>query len=324
MTSELDRFEDRSLARRRSRREMRVDHGLRALTEHRKQMDDARSVLLGDGAREIFMAWPRRAPYPHPASPMWQLPDATQETYARNPLKAVVWQLRFHPILKIPERIPEFQERVRSHFPRYQVIEGQKVDVRMQPMTPAFQMRRETSHLFGSGDNQTTVSLGREAISITESNHHSRERLIETVELALKALAGAGIDVLPTRLGLRYVNLIDREAIGKDLGRAVEWRDLVNDRFLQLPFVDLDATTTFYSEVTSEKDPGVMTLRYGLLSDDGSQPTFRLDADRYEQGTASVTSVVSRIREFAADIFAVFQQAAGRTLLEWMEARDAA
>jgi uncharacterized protein (TIGR04255 family) len=254
---------------------------------------------------------------------MWQLPNAAQKTYAQNPLKTVVWQLRFHPILKVPERVPEFQERVRSRFPRYQVVEGQKVDVRMLPAAPSFQMRRETSFLFGSADNLTTISLGREAISITENHHRSRDHLVEAVEHALEALAGARVDVRPTRLGLRYVNLIDREIIERDLRRSVGWQDLVNSRFLQLPYVDLDDATTFYSEVTSTKEPGAMTLRFGLLSDGGLPPMFRLDADRYDEHTESVGSIVPSIREFAADIFAVFQRAAGHVLLEWMETRDA-
>ena len=50
----------------------------------------------------------------------WRLPEHDLHTYPRNPLVAVVAQLRFDPILKIADRVADFQDRVRARFPKFE------------------------------------------------------------------------------------------------------------------------------------------------------------------------------------------------------------
>ena len=65
-------------------------------------------------------------------------PDTPRETYRHNPLKEVICQLRFPPILKITTASPaEFQEKIRSNFPLY------------SPESPTESLPKEINEILG-------------------------------------------------------------------------------------------------------------------------------------------------------------------------------
>lgn len=141
------------------------------------------------------------------------------------------------------------------------------------------------------------------------------------MELIVNALDLVYRPVSPTRLGLRYVNVIDRGRIGTDLRRPVEWNDVVTDAFLQMPADSADLEgTRFAFEVSSPIEPGAMTVKYGLLPSDDGSLTFRLDVDRYRDDDLRVPGLVGDLRVFSDDIFRVFATVAGPALTAWMEA----
>lgn len=249
---------------------------------------------------------------------MWDLPIQEHQTFARNPLDTVVCQLRFHPILKVPARVPDFQDAIRGRFPQFQEVEAQKVDVQIQTATPALQVRRERTYLFRTLDSKTVVSLASESLSVTEHNHVSRAILLDDVAQACDALNSVYEPVAATRLGLRYINQVERGQVAADLHREVRWSDLVREEFLRFPLTTTDNDTLFYSEATSARDPGAMTLRYGLLSEGSKPPRFRLDVDRFTDNPGDMPSVRQHLDNFATDIFSVFRSAAAEGLVEWM------
>lgn len=249
---------------------------------------------------------------------MWKLPDHERIIFARNPLETVVFQLRFHPILKVPSKVADFQDAIRGRFPRYQEVEMQRVDA----SPPAVAVSREAAYLFHSADKKTSVTLARDSLSITEKDHHRRETMIEGIDLAVQALHRLYSPVAATRVGLRYVNIIDRDHVRADLGHSVEWTDLLHDEFLQFPLVEVDDNTRFYAEATSPREPGALTLRYGLLAEAAQPSRFRLDIDRFSEEPGAVgAATVALVTNFARDINAVFRSAANGGLLRWMEAQ---
>lgn len=249
---------------------------------------------------------------------MWDLPQHSHETYTRNPLDTVVWQLRFHPILRIPEQVARFQETIRGRFPGFQEMEGQAVDVQLQSAGPALNVRRQRGYVFRSHSESCILSLSRDSISLTEQQHRSRSEFLDDVQYSLDALIAIYAPIASTRIGLRYLNRVDRDVVSKELNSAVSWPDLVNDQFFRQPLVQPDDDTRFYSEVTSPMEPGTMTLRYGLVSDGAPNPRFRIDVDRSIENQVDLGTHASQLKTFADDIYSVFRAAAGDALLDWM------
>ena len=184
-----------------------------------------------------------------------------------------------------------------------------------------FQTRLQRELRFSSERDRATVVLGTEAVAIEYGQHRERAVLLTDLRMVLDALNADFAPIVPSRLGLRYINIIDRERIAADLGRGVDWGDLVTPPYLQIPcgMADL-AGTQFGAEINSNIDGGAMTVRYGLLSTpDRQTPAYRLDVDRYQEQGVQAEGVVGLIERFSSDIFRVFMTAAGPVLIQWME-----
>lgn len=251
----------------------------------------------------------------------WTLPTQPHQRFDRNPLAAVIAQLRFDPILKIAAGVPDFQDKIRARFPLYEERDVQVVEVAL-PGMDGVRTRQVREHRFRARNEPTTVVLGDQSVAIEYLAHQHRDVLFRDVELVVGALKNTFHDVSPTRFGLRYVNVIDRERIETDSGTASAWVELLDASFLQMPaeLADLESTR-FAMEIASEMRTGAMTLRYGLLPNPEGRLVFRLDVDRYREETFDVTDVEQTLRAFADDVFQVFMAAAGERLLSWMRGK---
>lgn len=248
----------------------------------------------------------------------WSLSAPEHTVFPRNPLVVVVAQLRFHPILKVADRLADFQDVVRERFPAFQVRASRTVEFR-EPV--GLDVRDEQQFVFLSADGLTTLYLSPTSLGFDCRAHHERADLHHDFGLAMRALLAAHKSVAPTRLGLRYVNAIHRERIERDLGRPVAWSELVTPSFRRVPGdAPLDESTQFASEVTSGTGGlGQLTARCALVSPPGSTGReFRLDFDRYAESGVTADTVDSLLTSFADDIYALFRSAAGPGLEEWM------
>lgn len=252
----------------------------------------------------------------------WTLQDYPVTTFKRNPLATVVVQLRFHPILKINEHYADVQDRLRGRFPRYQAVEAQAIEMNFDaPSGPVASVKSQTVHQFLATNEPTVATLDPSSVSIEYSAHKQRETLISDFSLALSALLPYA--PVPTRLGLRYVNILPKETFKH--GSEFSWSGLLSPDFAQVPagLAAVDPTTNYLAEVTAPRTPGKMTVRYGVLPEPGNlRQHFRLDIDRFEEGGVDLDKVQVTLDQFAVDIYHVFRKAAGPALIEWMEGKS--
>jgi len=248
---------------------------------------------------------------------VWKLERKEHRVYPRNPLAAVVADLRFHPILKIGSKVPDFQEAVRSVFTEYQEQAQQFVAV--QPFGP-MQVTQGMGYIFRKSNGTAALTLTTTSLTLDSRQHADRDQLINEACLGFDALLALYKPVSAIRFGLRYINIIDRQPISSDLGHAVDWGDLVTDKFCSVPSGLADADGSLYSvEVSSPMSEGGLTVRYGLLPDaKDNREKFRFDSDRYVDGPVDTSQVRGLLARFADDIYAVFMAAKGPALEEWM------
>lgn len=254
----------------------------------------------------------------------WTLKAIENKVFSRNTLAVVMGQLRFHPILLIRQKegIGAFQMKIRKRFPRYAETATNVIVARPDHSGSAiaFDAQQEPQYIFSTEDDKTRIVLGTDSLSVENKAHEDRRQLIEDIELAISVLRKVYGALSAARLGLRYINLISKERIEKDLNRALSWKEIISGQFVALPdVVDLDGTL-FYSEITSSvKSDGALTLRHGLLKDqENNSLHFRIDADRYINGAYDIDRTRDKLMSFSDDIFAMFMTAAGPALLEWM------
>ena len=251
----------------------------------------------------------------------WTLAKHPVKTFRKNTLATVVVQLRFHPILKIAEHYADFQEKLRPRFPGYEAVEAQTIDFNLASAAgPAAFVRTERVHRFSAIDEPMVAVLDTTSVSIEYAAHKERATLLDDFKLVLKALQAHA--PVPVRLGLRYVNLIDPKKLATHPGVELPWSELLTPQFAAVPggLASIDETTNYLAEVTAPLTRGKMTVKYGLLRPRGAQDQhFRLDTDRFVEGTIGIEEVPDLLEQFSDDIFQVFMMAAGPKLIEWME-----
>ncbi len=251
---------------------------------------------------------------------IWKIPKREYRVYDRNPLDTVIAQVRYEPILRIGagDGIPKFQDAVRASFPAFAQKQIQALEVSLPNQV---QVQQDQVFQFMRKDDICKVELVKDNVSITTRDHASRQQLVDDIETVTKALKETYAPIVTTRLGVRYVNIVDRKQISGDLGRDVSWQQLVTDEYLRIPadVADLDSTL-FMNEITSPLDSGALTLRYGfpLPSDPQNEPQFRFDIDRYIEGQVDISDAPEIMRQFTDDIFGLFHTFPGIELVEWM------
>lgn len=240
-------------------------------------------------------------------------------------LAVVVAQIRFHPILKVsdPGRLAQFQDLVRPRFPGYEIVDGESLEVGPQ----GIRVVKAPAHRFLAADGEAAVlSINTASLSVEYSQHRERDVCLADAKMALDALERVYAPIVPTRLGLRYVNAIDRERVSLELGRSIAWNELLASSFAEPPgaIASLDDSTNFVAEITSACARGAMTLRYGAITDQGTKAQqFRIDTDRFIDGQVALGEIQGLLKAFSDDIFQLFMTAAGPALLEWMGKRHA-
>lgn len=149
--------------------------------------------------------------------------------YAHNPLAEVVCQLRFDRLVELDSSEPAaFQAALSSSaYPARSVEESVSISLIAKngpvnvpqlptPPTRVFQ--------FATADSSSRVSLCSDFLALTTNSYESwgdfQPRMFELVELLAKSYPNA----VPKRLGLRYKDVIEREALGLE---GIPWHELV-------------------------------------------------------------------------------------------------
>ena len=104
----------------------------------------------------------------------WTVRAQPHKVFVRNPLVAVIVELRFFPILKLAEKdkVADFQELVRATFPAFQDVTRQLVNV--GPAAPV-EVRSERLLHFAKQDASSTLTLSTSSLAV-ESRRQQASR----------------------------------------------------------------------------------------------------------------------------------------------------
>ncbi len=240
-----------------------------------------------------------------------EFPHRPRAVYGRNPLVEVVCQLRFPRLLLLDREVPsEFQSTIGKEFPIVDSREEVKLSLSEGAISSTPMSRRQI-YDFSTSDKNFTVSLCSDFLAVKTNNYNRWEDFHSVLKRALHALTSSYDILYFTRIGLRYVNIIDKSMIG--LGDA-KWSDLLRTPALGL-LADDDIPLGDVGEQSSTTlirlNEGKVTVRTGLnFPNPEGPPRFVVDSDFFFED--QVEGV-----EHAIDILGSYNRAAGNAF-RWL------
>jgi len=234
-------------------------------------------------------------------------PDSRWVIFNKNPLKQVICQLRFPPILAITSQEPvAFQELVRGTHPGYEraltIIPKAFADLLASLPVPQNVLPEGIVYKFFTLDRKTEIDLTRDSVSVATTSYKRWEEFEAVIRLAKEALETTYEPTSYSRIGLRYIDVIERETCGLS---QVPWKDLIKSSVVGLLAESHTNITDHIAAMNSQTlftlglpDENLM-VRNGFMSAtaEGTQQ-YGIDADFYKEGNSASGEVLAILRRF--------------------------
>lgn len=235
-------------------------------------------------------------------------PPADRVLYAHAPLTQVICQIRFPSILRIESQAPaDFQDRIRSTFPGFEQIQGpggQQIPPQIVQMLGL--QGSGMSYNFKTEDDAYMVSLSGSFISLTCNAYDRWEDFESNLSLVMNAFVDIYKPSFYSRIGLRYINVIDRDGLKLS---DVPWSELLRPELvgtLSMPQWEARAIEARSNvRVHMSNDEGTIFLQHGLNKIDGVNAlSYVIDFDFYRDKKTEVGN--------AAEVLGKFHERSGR------------
>jgi len=236
-------------------------------------------------------------------------PHSQRVIYERCPLAEVVAQLKFQPILRIDSEAPAaFQETIRATYPQYANV-PQPLPVGVPPNTPPqiVSMMQGlgaahlgTRHRFASQDGRWEVFLARESLELRTIKYDRWEDFRQRLEQLRESLQRIYAPGAYLRIGLRYVDVIRRSALGL---QDVPWSELLTPHIagvLASPELAPSIDGTGSQTHCSLGDNTFLTIKALLVkhATEGPELCFMIDADFHTHQTTEIADAANRLDGF--------------------------
>jgi len=263
-------------------------------------------------------------------------PAAERVIFQKNPLKEVVCQLMFPPILKIDAEIPAgFQEKIRDEFPNY--IEGPSARVTGPPaiqgviplpiqrqldiLKMVAESTAEKIYEFYSEDEDWKLTLSRTFIALTTKKYKRWEKFYEKLKKPLVALTNIYAPAYYNRVGLRYKNIISRSDIGLDKS---SWTELLKPFILCLlatPEIrDSVQNYTCVNEISlDDKESIVRLIIKRVEKEDNREECLMLDSDFIITKRVEIDAVAEKLKYFNIQAACLMQWCISKKLYEALD-----
>jgi len=246
-----------------------------------------------------------------------RFPDSQRVTYERTPLVEVICQLRYSKILRIEKEVPsEFQDSIRSEYPRLEISKGIEVAMPMGSDAPPIALSRGQSYDFWDKERAWKLVLTSDFIALSTNSYTKWEVFRKRLTTAVDALAQRyGVSEF-TRVGLRYKDVVIRNDLNlggrqlRDLLRHDFMGILASDQFEENDFQEALSIIAF----SLDDDIGECRVRHGLARKPDSEDIgYLIDADFYNENSTETANVM--------DTLDAYNREAGR-LFRWCISDD--
>jgi len=248
--------------------------------------------------------------------------------YDSNPLADVICQLRFPEILAISAQPPvEFQEAIRSEFPQFQRRqETPAPKITGVPGNFTLQNQPGTiNYQFASADGLWRINLTGKFISLTCSRYTCWEDFAEKLDKPLAAFIRIYKPAYFERIGLRYLNVISRQALSLE---GTPFSRLISPYYLG-PLAEADVNEVSTSRCTIDLEMAIrggcrvkLHAGPGLVKRPGKEDNevkFIFDQDLFMPGQIPANLVAGAMQTLHAQAWSIFRGAVTDTLHDAMD-----
>lgn len=256
-------------------------------------------------------------------------PQSPRVVFDRNPLQEVVCQLKFPTILEIKTSEPaSFQNRLRQGYPLYSREENHGFPTAGMPKSiadiiaqlPIARRGEDVVHKFLTEDSARVISLSPEFLAVTENDYHRWEQFRNEIESAKSALEDEYGPAFYSRIGLRYVDIIDREMLG--LGDT-SWDSLIEPSVIGMLGAGevgksvREMRSVVLVELGDARVPeGQVRVRHGLVGLENGHDVYKVDVDLFTEERSAVGDVLGSLDVFNTVAGNLFRWAITDTLRE--------
>lgn len=238
---------------------------------------------------------------------------------ANAPVREVICQVRFPTILRIAKEEPaEFQEHVRDRFPLLEA--DRRVVIETEGMKPGGQAKFAPSVFrFHNQSRTRTVSLAPDFYALSFTDYEGWTGFASSLADIAKAVQEVYAVPYATRIGLRYINALDRT-----LGDFADFGDVLD--LLRSELTVMLRTDVILSpesamhRIQVPADGDRFTFHYGLVHEGAPpEPRFMLDFDHYAEGELSLDDLLSRCEAYHRQIYSAFRWCIAEDRLEMFQ-----
>jgi uncharacterized protein (TIGR04255 family) len=249
-----------------------------------------------------------------PTEAVLRLPEIDRVVYQRNPLQEVLCQVRFPRELSIDKSLPDqFQKEIKEEFPLFEsrIVLVPEQLMQIDPTDALKNIAGRPHYDFVSLDRRQKVTLASDFAAITSIGYERWEKFEPSLSRMLNALRSVYSPSVYTRIGLRYVNVIDRDALSVS---EVPWNELLAPHIAGI-FASSDLVTGVdinkHTTVIIPLAVGKVTLNHGTVVNAQTEKVgYLIDFDVFSEGNQNaddIEQIVNVARAFNEEIGRLFR-----------------
>jgi uncharacterized protein (TIGR04255 family) len=238
-------------------------------------------------------------------------PDSPRAVYKINPLYQVICQLRFPTILRIDTQPPyEFQDLIRVEYPSYS--EGKEFFTEI-PLEIFSQLPQEVvgnfplpatnkmNFRFTSADENLSINLTNNYLALTVKKYERWENFRSQLELPVKALIEIYEPAFFSRVGLRYIDVIQRSELNL---MDSNWSDLIQPYILGIISTDTLDQSAIKNSITTDEiqindEQGIVRIVHGLaISKINNESVYLVDCDFFSEKRTEIQDALVKLDNF--------------------------
>ncbi len=226
---------------------------------------------------------------------------------ARPPLREVVCQVKFPAILRIAQEEPaQFQEHIRRDFPLLSIEHGVLFEPEGERPSGRVNMPPAT-YYFSNQDRTSKVSLSANFYALSTVQYQGWSTFASYLSKVADAMQQTYELPVATRLGLRYINMLD--VTFTETGTFEDVLEIVRDELTIMLRIDsIQEPNMAMQRIETTNNGENFAFQYGLIYDgDPLTKKFVLDFDYSTQGEISPDHILEQCNRYHQTIYQAFR-----------------
>jgi len=210
-----------------------------------------------------------------------------EETFQRNFISSVAFEVVFIPLMKIAALIPNFQEKIRDDLPNYQY--GFPINVERSIQIP----EELSDWIFSSNDEKSYVKVAINRVAYIQTFYDGFENFTNQVNKYLKAFQEITKINKYKRIGLRYKN----EFIFEDKSKSLDDTLVYFNPYINNELIKNEKPFRFTSELRKDEEQNKITCWNIFETTKNEITRYIIDIDSFCEKEIEKNGLVKKLDE---------------------------